>query len=696
MKNILGTFFILLALTSNISVAETIQIKTGEHKTFTRVVFYLDDSTPWEVLRVNNIIRIEFQDYIGDIDSTRVFSRISQKIISRVENKGNGIELHLNCSCDFELGATTSNFRYLDISHDNSLKTVNDDNLKFHISSIVLDNFRRNSTRRPPHDPSQVSTLANELVLLDTSIKRIANSLSLHDRKPDEVLIDEFHAFPPTQNLVESIGNSLGFLMTKGILQRPVYDREFVNRGNQYEYISNLNAQNLNIKTTNLPAGEGSPIALQEICGKYLNFSIIDWKPGDDFAHDVSQLRREIFSEFDEVNISSLEKLAQLYIYNSFGLEARQILKLLDLPTSNTTLLLELSHMVDGDFESHTPTIERLINCSDFLYLLNVLTSKVASKNNDREIGRALKSLNSLPPHLRVVFGTHLSSVFYELEEISEAKFVIRSVQRGAPTRGTSIDLIAASMDSSEQENLIVPSLTDIINSNSPMAAQSAVKLVKNITDDGERVSRQILDLLSAYAVEYRGQYNEFEIRKAYLLSLSSVDNHVQAFSELEQLLGEFGNKIDRDTLMNKMFSYLIDDPNDGSFISSIFEIFPNSNISIDIGNFNSLTKRLSDLGFDNAPNLLWPEHNIPVRRVSTTLSDIAPEMVDLAGDLQDLRNPTAARFPGSENSVNLITNDEFFPEPEGIADRTPSIADALDLLSEVETVTNLVSDIFN
>ncbi|MEP4442038.1 MAG: hypothetical protein ABJ059_01145, partial [Hyphomicrobiales bacterium] len=341
MKNILEAFFILLALTSNISAAETIQVKTGEHQTFTRVVFYVDDSTPWEVRRVNKIIRIEFRNYTGDIDSTRVFSRISQKIISHVENKENRVELHLNCSCDFELGAITSNFRYLDISHDNSLKSVNDDKLKFHISSVVLDNFRRNSTRRPPHDSSQVSTLANELVLLDTPIKRIATSLSLHDRKPDEVLIDEFHALPPTQNLVESIGNSLGFLMTKGILQRPMYDREFVKRRNRHEYTSNVNAQNLNIKTTNLSVGEGSPLAQQEICGKHLNFSIIDWKPGDDFAHDVSQLRREIFSEFDEVNTSSLEKLAQLYIYNSFGLEARQILNLLDLPTSNTTLLQE-------------------------------------------------------------------------------------------------------------------------------------------------------------------------------------------------------------------------------------------------------------------------------------------------------------------------------------------------------------------
>ncbi|MEP1696649.1 MAG: hypothetical protein ABJJ69_08945 [Paracoccaceae bacterium] len=694
MKNIFGAFFVLLVLTSKISAAETIQIKTGEHQTFTRVVFYVDDSTPWEVLRTNKIIRIEFQNYTGYIDSTRVFSRISQKIISHVEKKENTIELHLNCSCDFELGAVTSSFRYLDISHDNSPKAVVDDKSKFRISSIVLENFRRNSTGNTPLDPNQVSALANELVLLDTPIQRTGTSLSLQDKKPDEILISEFHALPPTQNLIESIGNSLGFLMTKGILQRPMYDREFVKRRNKYEYTSNLSAQNLNIKTTNLSVGEGSPLAQQEICGKFLNFSIIDWKPGDDFAHDVSQLRREIFSEFDEVNISSLEKLAQLYIYNSFGLEARQILKLLDLPTSNTTLLLELSYMVDGDFESQTPMIEKLINCSDFLYLLNVLTSKVTPKKDDEKIGRTLKSLNSLPPHLRVVFGAQLSAVFYDLEEISEAKFVIRSVQRGASTRGTSIDLIAASMDSSEQEDLIAPSLRDIINSNSPMAARSAIQLVENITSDGERVSRQVLDLLSAYAVEYRGQDNEFEIRQAYILSLSSVDNHVQAFNELEHLLDKFGNQIDKKHLLEKMFLYLIDDSSDGSFISSIFEIFPNSDISLDIENFNDLTKRLEDLGFNNSPNLLWPEHDVSIRRVSTALGDNTPETVDIAGELRDPENPTLSRFPGSENSIDLTTNDELLPEFAGISGRTPTIADALDLLSKVESVTDIVSDI--
>ncbi|MEP1013826.1 MAG: hypothetical protein ABJG80_13260 [Paracoccaceae bacterium] len=484
--------------------------------------------------------------------------------------------------------------------------------------------------------------------------------------------------------------------MTKGILQRPAYDREFVNRGSQYEYTSNLNAQNLNLKTTNFPVGEGSPLAQQEICGKYLNFSIIDWKPGGDFAHDVSQLRREIFSEFDEINISSLEKLAKLYIYNSFGLEARQILKLLDMRTPNTELLIELSYMVDGDFESHAPMTERLINCSDFLYLLNVVTSEVIPNIDDEGIRRTLKSLNSLPPHLRVIFGARLSEFFYDLEEISETNFVIRSVQRAAQARGTSIELVAASMNSSGQENLIVPSLRAIINSNSPMAAQSAIQLVKNITDDGERVSRQILDLLSAYTVEYRGQDDEFEIRRAYALSLSSVDNHVQAFNELEQLLEIFGNDIDKKHLLDKMFLYLIHDSNDGSFISSIFEIFPNSNISVDVVNLKALTKRLGDLGFNNAPNLLWPEHDFSVRRLSTDLSDNTLEIVGIAGELQDLENPKPSRFLGSENSMDLNTNDELLPEPEDISGRTPSIEHALGLLSETESVTDLVSDILN
>ncbi|MEP4509285.1 MAG: hypothetical protein ABJ032_10180, partial [Paracoccaceae bacterium] len=329
------------------------------------------------------------------------------------------------------------------------------------------------------------------------------------------------------------------------------------------------------------------------------------------------------------------------------------------------------------------------------LYLLNVLTSNVTPMNDDEEIGRTLKSLNSLPPHLRVVFGARLSAVFYDLEEISEAKFVIRSVQRGASTRGTSIDLIAASMDSSEQENLIVPSLSDITNSNSPMAAQSAIQLVKNITDDGERVPRQLLELLSAYVVEYRGRGNEFEIRQAYILSLSSLDDHVRAFYEFEQLLVDFENKIDKKILLDKMIFYLVKDSNDGSFVSSIFEIFPNSSLFIDISNFEILMKRLDDLGFNNTPNLLWPEHDVSGRIYSTILSDSVPENVDIAGELQNLTTPTTSRFPDSGNSIDLTANDKFVPEPEGTSGRTPSIADALDQLSEVETITDLVSDAF-
>ena len=498
MMGVLKLAALLLALATKPLFAEVIQIKTGDHGSFTRVVFYLSDSQEWEVNQVGMEINITFPEYAGEIDDSSFFSRISNRVISDTLVKNNEINLDLACACIFTLGPTAQEFRYIDIA-------LGDPNFNYFNISDTIVSFAKNVTPAYSHIEEKRSTIdaatdtASEVTVTEFILPLTDYNFSTSNfLEKNSVNIEPTVTDPDTgvpSNLVEQTGQSLGRIMTKGILNS-LDNYATNNRTNEnFPNLQLIDSRNLRVTDPNSSNSTSQPDKDEPQCGEYQDFSISDWKFTGDFSYETSRLRSAMFSEFDDLNTDTLIELSKVYVYHSFGLEARQILNLQGGDELEVALIKEISLIVDGDFHISAPKLSSMLHCGNFFALLNLLIQNLSVEDSDINTNNALVSFNSLPSHLRSIFAPRLSQVLLNEGEISEANFAIRATRRGFSENESEIDAASAAIKLATNELKDAHSLLfDVIDDNSNHSARSAIELVKSLTDQRiEILTHQLL-----------------------------------------------------------------------------------------------------------------------------------------------------------------------------------------------------------
>ncbi|MEP3845839.1 MAG: hypothetical protein ABJM43_10925 [Paracoccaceae bacterium] len=680
-KFVAFSILFLLGFTNTLQ-AQTIDIKAGDHPTFTRLVFYVDESIAWNIEQKATEVLIGFENFTGTIDHSRVFDPISRSRISDIESNGGSITLKMNCVCRHRSSQVFSTYRYIDI-----LPASGTYNEFLNISDSVILDARKNKL---------INVVEDDNELIDTALLPLyEDHLNLDydlGRTSSQSRYDLPTAKPPyLPEPVFEISRSLGQIITHGTLKHST------DRSHPVLVIGdNFSTGNIEVKDPNSLVHQNEMSITNRSCGPFEKFSISEWKYSENFSHDAARFRGELFSEFDEVNIPTMESLAKMYIYHSFGAEARQILNRLVDSSFSYSILVELSELVDGNFDVAAATIFTMYNCSDFFVLLNFLLESDVPAFNEFDVNRALLALNSLPLHLRQIFAPRLSSVLLTAGDTSSARLAIKSVERGHPDNLNEVSFANTMIElNSNNDDAAIAKLRKISIEDSRQSLRSAIELSASVADQGGVVPEEILDLLTAYAVEYRDTEIEPEILKSIILALSSAGNHHQAFDSLDFFLDKFGNSYEIGEIFDRLFEDLNTNPDKASFVSSIFRIFPNSNITTDGYMLNSLSTRMTEYGFGDSLKYLWP----PSPSASSSsldedfLVDKDPSKVEKIGSLDSEAVPNDGRSDDlGDESFDLQPS--FKPADD--TDRfesSPTIKTANELLSSSQTVRKNISD---
>ncbi|MEP4311006.1 MAG: hypothetical protein ABJ364_14785, partial [Lentilitoribacter sp.] len=175
----------------------------------------------------------------------------------------------------------------------------------------------------------------------------------------------------------------------------------------------------------------------------------------------------------------------------------------------------------------------------------------------------------------------------------------------------------------------------------------------------------------------------------------SSTGNHHHAFNSLDFFLEKFGNDYEIEVLIDKLLEDLNTNPDEASFVLSIFKIFPNSNITIDGYVLNSLSARMSEYGFGDSLEYLWPS-SPPTSSSSLDedfLIDKDPSKVDKIDSLDSEVAPNDGRDDDlSDESFDLQRSFK----PVGEIDRfesSPTIKTANELLSSSQAIRDNISE---
>ena len=680
-KFVILTIYLIYAFASALH-AQTINVQAGDHATFTRLVFYVDESTAWNVNEEMSEIDIIFSNFSGKIDHSRVFKPISRNRISNISSHENSIKLQISCTCRYRLSKVFSTYRYIDIFSAPHIQ-----NEFSNASDVIIAKAKNMSLSQRKEEINNISSLP--------IYEGYPNfSISLDRNNSDS----ETGTIPKKPNLwpepVSGISKSLGHIISHGTLNYSIALSQ-VNPVKREE----MDISNIIMIDPNFHLNQSEINVPKTDCQSFENFSITEWKNSENFNFDTSNLRAQIFSEFDDVDTPIVEDLAKTYIYYSFGAEAFQILNFLDDASSNYSLLSELSMIVDGNFEATAPTVSAMRNCSDFFTLLNILIEEDSRNLSEFDIDRALLSLNSLPLHLRKIFGPKFSLILSEAGNDASARSAIISVERGQPDNMSEIDVTKSILDrNSGNYRTAIVTLENMSNEHTQHSLETAIELTRSLLDQGEEVPEQLLDLLTAYAVEYRGTKIEAQVRKSIILASSSMGEHHRAFRELDFFREKFGKNGEYRALSGELLNRLINHRNEASFVSSVFSIFPNSDIEITEKYLNALSNRIENYGFSESLEYLWPNSLYLLNLAATEDPLMIQNEIELSE--RESNKPELAQDNGRDGDFGVDSDNlESSIQPVSRVDPVmsePTIQSANDLLlSSHATRKNISESLF-
>ncbi len=114
MKPIIAIIFLYVSAVS--AAAADIKIRSGEHETFTRFVFYLPEGVSVDARSEGNRIRISATPRRSNFDTTGIFARNPKSRLTNAISSDQGqLDLQLKCDCTIRTFKAGSQVFVLDV-----------------------------------------------------------------------------------------------------------------------------------------------------------------------------------------------------------------------------------------------------------------------------------------------------------------------------------------------------------------------------------------------------------------------------------------------------------------------------------------------------------------------------------------------------------------------------------------------------
>jgi hypothetical protein len=208
----------------------------------------------------------------------------------------------------------------------------------------------------------------------------------------------------------------------------------------------------------------------------------------------------------------------------------------------------------------------------------------------------ALRSLNNLPKHLRIILAPALSDRFLQYGDAKSAATAMRSIER-IPDKQSPSALLAQADLAIVSGTPVETILQDLIESNTPQSPEALIKLVDEKLARDEPLSQEIANLVEAYAQELRGTQTGSLLKQTQIIALSQSLQFSEAFSALEKLEPSMSTEV-YNKLSQSIIRQVSDKAEDVEYLEIIFALEESALQELSNQTKLIVSKRLIDLGF--------------------------------------------------------------------------------------------------
>lgn len=571
-------FFLAVVFLPNLLLAEVIPVRSGEHSDFTRLVFTLPSkATKWELRETAEGYELRVQADATSFDLSTVFERVPRTRLASILAKGNVVAMKLACSCK------TRAFRFGE-------------------NSVVVDIIEA----EPAALPKEVKPD------LKTPEKAVSNTvLQEEDQyalRQQYIGIESFlENGGRVQELEQELMKSVVHAATQGLLKPKSYSKGLADdaigvhtEAPSLDAPKRPNNSNMRALSSVDEMLNQKLSALQTIptdsCVPDAQLELSKWSDGRQFSDQIGNFRRELMKEFDKADHSAVLDLARLYIYFTFGAEARRVLALMD-GGEEAEMLENLSYVVEGEMKAAKPFFERQRFCLGRVHFWATLAgaSPELTEQNSKTVQL---QFNALPVHLRDHLGAPLIERFLAEGKTGVSSQLLTVAERTGSANEPALAMARAHIFKAKNElPLAEEILTTVLEDDGPMTPEAVVELIELHEKRYLAPSPDIVDLASAFAVEYRKSELGRDLRRATSVArmlIGQYDEGLAMLSEIEMRDGKDTARGVRDDL----FTILLREASDFEIVQAVVPLEPKGPVGLEFGVETVLASRLFHAGF--------------------------------------------------------------------------------------------------
>lgn len=599
-------FIISALLMATAASAETqpLSVRSGDHPTFSRLTIPISASQTWEARQYSDRVIVEILGYSGSFDITDVFIRMGNKRIAGLDTRAGILTLRINCPCDSTV-FRSDRLLVIDIA-DKGTKMAGQPLG----DQTLISSTRPISSSQPTHflpptlpwigggapfgesSPRETTPQQNRL---PASINPESNYKTLFDEIQKELVakVSSAASIGLLSNSYEALLEST-VTIEKGRKDKLVPPKKIaygiINTSNNLRITNSMDQPN----TRRVFPVDATTAGIT--CPDTDLVSIENWGQDTGFSGQIGPARNALMNARDQLDRDAVKSLAQLYIYFGFGAEALEVLEMDPTLSGTHPYIADIATILERGALDQQNTLSYFSDCASDIALWASLSFRKIPSGMLIDTNAALRALNKLPEHLRLIIAPALSEKLLEYGDAEAAAFTLRSIQRLPQPLAPNALLAQASLALNAGQSAEA-FLENVIEANSSDSPAALVKLVETRLAADRPLSTQTATLVEAYAQELRGTEIGNQLRKIQILALSQSEQFQQAFDALDSLAPTL-SPYDGIHLRQSIFEQLIKRGPDFIFLEKTFSHGDTILASFSNDSKLNLSSRLLDLGF--------------------------------------------------------------------------------------------------
>ena len=607
----LAIIFVLLGLVwlGGAASSQTIEVRTGEHAEFTRVVLQLPDGTGWQLGRSDTgyVVRLSTP---ADFALDTFYDLIPRDRIAAVfpGPQTGELSLQVTCTCFATAFLYRNDFLVIDIN-DGPPSTLAAFEARLPDLASGRADARRGVGYQVPRNPLLPLIFEAPVAAADaTAVPAFVETAEIPSPPPPpepvplpEVALDELSA------LEDAIIAGIGRGITEGLLD-PARRLPVAAEGSAVDTAA-LVAQMPGIRAQTGLDPEAVPVLrpapLTQTGAACLSdsfFALDRWADARPLTEQIAEARNGLYGEFDRPDAEAVLRLARLYLHFGFGAEARQVLALDGNNSQERAVLGQIGRIIDGDPADPALFAEQ-VSCEGptALWALLVQPNPLDAQVNAAAVIRAFRLLpEPLADHLRPRLGDR----FLAIGDIDSAAQVMDLGRLPSDDPGDAVLPEARLLEAVGEETAATARVTEVVRSDARIGAEAMIRFLEQAAEG--RVAPTDDDFLTADSLrfEFAGTPQALTLARAQVRAYLALDRFEDAVALYDSAVAEADPALG-DALYGAVAARLTDGP----FLSFIWDRSP---VITTPETQHALASRLIDLGFAARGQALLAAQSFP------------------------------------------------------------------------------------